>query len=647
MRSDEARGGSGDARVSPPVRVGTPPQAVEAGRQRAARGAPPPPLLREGPPPHAGKEIRALVTVARSGNRVCIAAACPHALAQGLVPGMALTQARAQMPDIDVRDADPEGDHADLQRLAILAARRWSPIVTIEDEDMLLLDISGVAHLFGGESALACRIVRLLARFGMTARIAIADTPGAAAALVRYAPQGTRTEPVALRDPRMFRHPRDYAHFRARGTHSRPPPSNAIHVPPPHRRPRESGGRVRKIEEGAAEDSRFRGNDEGGWNDAGRARDSGSGHYANNILICPPGAHVAAIATLPPEALRIDVEPVELLRRLGIDTIGALAAMPRGPLVRRFGAAIARRLDQASGRLPEPLDPVVPPAIIAAAQRFAEPVMTAEAIGHWLGMLVPRLAAALEKAGLGARRIELVADRVDHVPQRIAIGLARATRDPAHILRLIARRIETIEPGYGIDAMTLHVRRAEPLGPRAIAESLDPDAPPDIAPLVDALANRIGGARLWRTAPVESDVPERSVALCPPLDPPAREATPLRRDDVRLLSRDAPLPPWHAAWPRPVRLLKRPERLGDVIALMPDHPPRRFTWRGTTHKVVRADGPERVHGEWWKRREETQAIRDYFRVEDERGRRFWLFRKGDGERSVSGDLSWYLHGLFG
>lgn len=466
---------------------------------------------------------------------------------------MAVTQARAQVPGLDIRPADPEGDAAELQRMAIAFARHWSPIVAVGDTDGFFLDLTGVSHLFGGEPAMARHIVRLLARFGFTARIAVADTPGAAWALVRH---------------------------------------------------------------------------------------------SGNIL-CPPNGHAAALAPLPPEALRIDPASVELLRRLGVDSIGALAAMPRAPLVRRFGAHIAQRIGQALGELPELLDPIVPPEHIAVERRFAEPIATAEAIEHWLARLVPQLAATLEQAGLGARSVELVADRIDGVPQRIRIGLARSSRDPAHLLRLLVRRIEQIEPGFGIDALTLHVRRAEPLGPQPVTERLDEEAAPDLAPLVDTLATRIGMARLHRCQPVESDVPERSVGYAPVLDPPERSASQDRIDDVRQLARVGTLPPWHARWPRPARLLRRPERIDHVIAELPDQPPRRFTWRGTIHRIVRADGPERIHGEWWKRVAETHSTRDYFRVEDELGRRYWLFRSGDGEREATGDLSWYLHGVFG
>ena len=495
-----------------------------------------------------------LVTVQRSANRVEIAAASPAAATLGITAGMALTQARASIPSLDVRDADPAGDRADLTRLAEALARRWSPHVAISDADGLMLDLTGVAHLHGGEERMARHLVRLLARLGFSARIAIADTAGTAWALARY------------------------------------------------------GGGDR---------------------------------------IVPPTAHRAALVPLPVAALRLDGDALELLERFGIATIGELLAMPRAPLVRRFGAAIVRRLDQATGAIAEPLIPILPAQSISVERRFAEPIATAEAITHWLEGLTRDLATELARAGLGARALLFVAGRVDHQAQVLRIGFARATRDARHIQRLIARRIEEIDPGYGIEALTLHVRRAEPLGAQALGAALAEDIGPDLAPLVEALANRIGHARLWRQRPVESDVPERAVAAIPPLDPPAGDDLRLRLDDVRRLDQRPPDHPWHPRWPRPARLLARPEPLDHVIAELPDQPPRRFTWRGERHQVVRGDGPERITGEWWRRGAERDAVRDYFRVEDEEGRRFWLFRRGDGVQPETGDLSWYIHGTFG
>ena len=93
-------------------------------------------------------------------------------------------------------------------------------------------------------------------------------------------------------------------------------------------------------------------------------------------------------------------------------------------------------------------------------------------------------------------------------------------------------------------------------------------------------------------------------------------------------------------------MLPQPEPI-ETLALLPDHPPVWFTWRGIRRRVKRADGPERITGEWWRRTAEREAVRDYFHLEDEQDRRFWLFRRGDGRRSETGDLSWHMHGAFG
>lgn len=559
---------------------------------------------REAMPSNAAHGAMPLVTTQRIGSRIEIAAVSPAAAALGIEPGMALTHARASVPMLDVRDADPAGDRADLERLALALARRWTPIVAISDADGLFLDLSGVAHLHGGEDRMARRIVRLLARLGFTARIAIADTPGAAWALSRYGEADGRAALASSRSAPTS--PRSCA----------------------------GGQRTRQEEPVAAPDAAWR---------LTQARSSDLA----GVIVIPPATHRTAIAPLPIVALRFDGEALELLGRLGIDTIGELLAMPRAPLARRFGGAVVRRLDQATGAAAEPLVPILPDEPIVIERRFAEPIATAEAIGHWLEGLTAELAIVLAHAGLGVRALLFVASRVDHQAQVLRIGFARATRDAPHVRRLIARRIEEIDPGYGIDALALHVCRVEPLGPQTLGAALAEEHTPDLAPLVDTLANRIGHARLWRQRAVESDVPERATITIPALDALARDATRLALDDVRQLDERAHDHPWHPRWPRPVRLLHRPEQLDHVLAELPDQPPRRFTWRGERHQVVRGDGPERITGEWWRRSAERDAVRDYFRVEDEAGRRFWLFRRGDGVRPETGDLGWFMHGTFG
>jgi protein ImuB len=341
------------------------------------------------------------------------------------------------------------------------------------------------------------------------------------------------------------------------------------------------------------------------------------------VTVVPPGQAVAAARSLPVAALRLPDDTVEGLERLGLNTIGDVMRAPRAQLALRFGAEPGRRLDQLTGAIFEPIEPLPAPEAVRRRLSFVEPILTPEALRIAIERLVGLVCQDLEGRGLGARRLDLVSERVDARHQAIRIGLARPTRVPRHLLRLLAARIEQIEPGFGIEAMALSVALAEPMRPEAIGSLVerDPDIR-DVAVLVDALVNRLGPGKLYRIEPVESDVPERSFRRIPPLAPPTGKT-------------------WPADLPRPARLFERPEPV-ETVALMPDEPPTVFFWREQRHVVRRADGPERIHGEWWRADRETDAVREYFRVEDDAGSRFWLFRTG-----IANDARWFLHGLFG
>jgi protein ImuB len=343
------------------------------------------------------------------------------------------------------------------------------------------------------------------------------------------------------------------------------------------------------------------------------------------IALCPSGREADALAPMPLAALRLDEDLLSRATRLGLERIGELLAMPRAPLQRRFGAALLIRLDQALGRAPEPFDPIVPEQPLSVLLRFIEPIASAEAIAEAAGEAVLRLVPDLAEAGLGVRRLVLACDRVDNDVQIVTISTGRATRDAAHLAKLLCAKIETIEPGFGIERLRLVAARVEPLAPQTIEGGLGGDKPaPDLALLIDRLAVRLGARRIHRLTARESDLPERSVGLAGPL---AETAT------------------W-PAWPRPIRLLSPPESIEHVMSDLPDGAPIRFKWRGKPYRVVAADGPERVYGEWWRHEAERDAVRDYFQVEEEGGARFWLYRRGDGEDGATGDLSWHLHGLF-
>ncbi len=479
-------------------------------------------------------DVAPLVLVGSVGRHQLITAACPAADALGLVPGMAVTQARALVSNLDVRPADAAADLAVLDSLTLHAVRHWTPTAAPSDADGVWLDLTGVAHLHGGEARFCARLIRFCRRFGYTARVAVAGTPGAAHALARYGPDATTL-----------------------------------------------------------------------------------------VANC---SEAQALAPLPPAALRLSSEAQAAARRFGLDRIVDLLPLPRAPLARRLGLASVRRLDEALGRVAEPIVPVLPEEAPVAERRLLEPIGTAEAIEQVIADLLADLVELLGRAGRGARTLVLTLERIDGSSQHVAVGTARATRDASHLARLFHLRVERIDPGDGIETMRLAATRTDPLGATALTASLaGDDAPADVATLVDQIAGRVGEAASFTTMPVESDVPERAVRRAGPLEAPTG---------------------W-PAWRRPVRLLSRPEPLVGVLALLPDAPPRRFTWRGKVHAVVAGDGPERIHGEWWRRDGEVWAVRDYFRVEDDAGARFWLFRRGDGVDAATGDLSWYLHGLFG
>jgi protein ImuB len=333
------------------------------------------------------------------------------------------------------------------------------------------------------------------------------------------------------------------------------------------------------------------------------------------------------VSLLPIAALRLAPELVDSLHVLGFDRVGDLLARPRAPLALRFGPELGRRLDQATGRIGEPIEPIRPEELIEVRRVFAEPIGAAETIAQYVGKLAAQLCYALVQKGLGARRLDLICQRVDSRAQAVRVGTGLPLRDVKRMTRLLCDKIETIDPGFGIEVMTLTAIVAEPLALKQGASALIEEPEPDVSGLIDLLANRVGEQKLYRVAPVASDVPERSVRHIPALAPETGAE-------------------WPGRWPRPSRLLTHPEPI-DTVALLPDHPPVSFTWRGVRRRVKRADGPERVFGEWWKRAPELVAVRDYFRLEDDAGERYWVYRAGGGEDPLTGSQPWFLHGIFG
>ncbi len=350
-------------------------------------------------------------------------------------------------------------------------------------------------------------------------------------------------------------------------------------------------------------------------------------YAAKPALVAPAGHGSAVLAGLPLAALRLPADMIAALHVLGFERIGDLLAQPRAPLTLRFGPQLGRRIDQALGALSEPIDPIRPDELIQVKRNFAEPIGAAETIARYIGKLVVQLCAELEAKGLGAKRLDLICHRVDNRLQAVRVGTAMPVRDVKRLTRLLTDKIETIEPGFGIEILSLTATLAEPLSEKQTLTAMVDDGVPDVSDLVDTLINRVGERSLYRAAPIATEVPERSVRRIAPMAPDTGAT-------------------WPGHWPRPSRLLASPEPI-ETMALLPDHPPVAFTWRGIRRRVRHADGPERIRGEWWRRDAELTAVRDYFRVEDDAGERYWIFRSGDGEDPNSGSQRWFLHGVFG
>ena len=347
--------------------------------------------------------------------------------------------------------------------------------------------------------------------------------------------------------------------------------------------------------------------------------------------IAAPGGTLAALGPLPVEALRIAPEDTRLLRRLGLTTIGAVDALPRASLARRFrgrSGAVLERLDRALGRSPNPVASLPPPPACLARLAFPEPPIDLAGLEAALARLMEDLCASLERDGLGARELSLLFCRVDGGTARRGVSTARATRDGAHLQRLFDGKIETVDPGFGIDAMVLHAVRAEPLAPEQFRLAEGGRGSGELGPLIDRLQARLGEGSVCRLEPVESHLPERA----------ERRADPGREAAARPARPGLPQ--------RPFRLFGRPEPV-EAVAEVPDGPPALFTWRRLRRRIARAEGPERIEPEWWAG-SPADKPRDYYRVEDTEGRRYWLFRAGLYRDAGSGEPPrWYIHGLYG
>jgi protein ImuB len=339
--------------------------------------------------------------------------------------------------------------------------------------------------------------------------------------------------------------------------------------------------------------------------------------------IVAPGRGSDVLGGLPVAALRLEEKTIESLRDVGIERIAQLVSKPRGSLQTRFGSEVLLRMDQALGSASEVLVSLVPPEVPRSKLRFAEPLGDPEDLQRVINILCQSLVEDLERRGVGARRLDLVFQRVDNIAQAVRIGTSRPNRNAPHLAKLLGERLVLVDPGFGIEEATLTASWIEALTEKQITGSHVAKAGEnvDVGELVDKLRIKLGAERVFRLVPVESDIPERATKRVPAMAK-AKGAN------------------WPADLPRPSRLLTPPE-LVSAVAEIPDAPPRFFVWRKTRHRVVKADGPERILGEWWANDQEVGLQRDYYRVENAQGERFWLFRDAPAEQGPR----WWLHGI--
>ena len=488
--------------------------------------------------PQAGSP---LALIAKQANALRLTALDPACEALGLAPGLSLSDARAQVPELKVADADPAADQAALKAMAELS-RRYTPSLAVNPPDGVDLNITGCERLFGGEVALAADLAARLKRLGFSARVGIADTPSLAWAMARFSP-----DPVA-----------------------------------------------------------------------------------------PSGKGAEVLAPLPMAALRLEDDTLELLRGLGLRRVGqVLDPKARAGLARRLGEAVVERLDQALGARSAPmrLKLEIPPWCAELA--LADPVSSEADVLGLTERIARRLAERLEAQRLGGRLFVLELHRVDGACRRLAVAASRPLRDPRRIAALFVERVgalnEGLEADYGFDLLRLWARRVQPFDTgtgKLIEDGADAAG---CAVLVDRLSARLGEGTVRRLVPVpETRVPERAVRAVP-FDLAAPDAW-----------TQIPAPVEEGAPLRPLTLFAQPQPI-DVTAVVPEGAPDRFRWRRVQRLIVAAEGPERLEPEWG-RPTALPRSRDYYRLEDDQGRRYWVFR--EGRYGEAPEPRWFIHGLF-
>jgi protein ImuB len=361
---------------------------------------------------------------------------------------------------------------------------------------------------------------------------------------------------------------------------------------------------------------------------------AGTSFAAHALARC----RAAEIRQLPVAALELEAEATQGLLRAGLKTVGDMASRPMAAIAARFGREAVEALRHLLGEVDRPIRPLIPPAPIRAERRFAEPVARTEYALEVLGVLADEAVRQLEQVQAGGRRFEAAFFRSDGLVRPLAVETSQPTRNAKLVIRLFDERIEglndPIDPGFGFDLIRLSVPVVEPLAAAQLKLEGGAARDAEVAALIDRLSTRLGRDRIRRLIPVDTHIPEQMQLALPAVEAGVPAAS--------WPSSESGEPP-----SRPLHLFDPPQPI-DVMAEVPDGPPHRFRWRRVLHEVRRFEGPERIASEWWKRRDgvidRTGLTRDYYRVEDARGRRFWIFRHGLYEEKP--DPRWYLHGLF-
>ena len=364
----------------------------------------------------------------------------------------------------------------------------------------------------------------------------------------------------------------------------------------------------------------------------------GAAHALARYQALPAKDEATAIRRLPVAALELESETTQGLIRAGLKTVGELARRPMATIAARFGAEAVTALRHLLGEAAKPIRPRIPVAPIVAERRFSEPVARTEYAVEVLGELTAEAVRQMEERGEGGRRFEAFFFRSDGLVRPLGVETSRPSRDPALVMRLMDERIETlsdpIDPGFGFDLIRLSVPVTEPLAVSQLRLEGGAVREAEVEALVDRLSTRLGRNRVRRLVLQDTHIPEQMQLELPAVETDEPSASWFRPE-----AGEPPL--------RPLHLFDPPQPI-DVVAEVPDGPPHRFRWKRKFHEIRRFEGPERIASEWWKRRDgavdKAALTRDYYRVEDARGRRFWVFRHGLYEEKP--DPRWYLHGLF-